>query len=149
MKANVLRAFRTFSDKEVRFIQTSVPALSDRVSIPVGHCQRLLTLERAHAARRHPPTIPRPSSSFAQLFVTLVVSSVVVLLRRVAAFLRQVDDMDLRSRSVLFSLCYFHAIMVERLRFGPIGFNKRYPFSQGMWIPLSVRSRSLSISYCC
>ena len=42
---------------------------------------------------------------------------------------RQLDDLDMRSRGVLFGLCYFHSVMTERRRFGPIGFNRRYPFS--------------------
>ena len=32
---------------------------------------------------------------------------------------------------VLFGLCHFHAIMIERKKFGPKGFNMMYPFSTG------------------
>lgn len=35
------------------------------------------------------------------------------------------------TRAALFSLCYFHAVLVERCRFGAIGFSKAYPFSMG------------------
>ncbi|XP_059253508.1 dynein axonemal heavy chain 11 [Mustela nigripes] len=34
-------------------------------------------------------------------------------------------------KSVLFSLCYFHACVAGRLRFGPRGWSRSYPFSPG------------------
>ncbi|NXM72263.1 DYH9 protein, partial [Serilophus lunatus] len=34
-------------------------------------------------------------------------------------------------RSILFALCYFHAVVAERRRFGPQGWNCPYPFSTG------------------
>ncbi|XP_069067570.1 dynein axonemal heavy chain 11 [Pleurodeles waltl] len=34
-------------------------------------------------------------------------------------------------KSILFSLCYFHACVAGRLKFGPQGWNRRYPFSNG------------------
>uniref|UniRef100_A0A8D1IYR5 Dynein axonemal heavy chain 11 n=1 Tax=Sus scrofa TaxID=9823 RepID=A0A8D1IYR5_PIG len=34
-------------------------------------------------------------------------------------------------KSVLFSLCYFHACVAGRLRFGPQGWSRSYPFSPG------------------
>ncbi len=44
----------------------------------------------------------------------------------------QIDDtLGKRTKGVLFGLCYFHAIMLERAKFGPIGFNAAYPFSTG------------------
>ncbi|CAK4776251.1 unnamed protein product [Aphanomyces euteiches] len=42
-----------------------------------------------------------------------------------------VDEMEPRTRCILFSMCYFHAIMLERKRFGAQGFNMNYPFSAG------------------
>jgi hypothetical protein len=39
------------------------------------------------------------------------------------------ESMDNPSRGVLFGLCYFHALMVGRKKFGPIGFNSHYQFS--------------------
>ncbi|XP_030057583.1 dynein axonemal heavy chain 11 [Microcaecilia unicolor] len=34
-------------------------------------------------------------------------------------------------KSILFSLCYFHACVAGRLKFGPQGWNRRYPFNTG------------------
>jgi len=34
-------------------------------------------------------------------------------------------------KSMLFALSYFHAVMVERIKFGPQGWNRKYPFNLG------------------
>jgi dynein heavy chain len=33
-------------------------------------------------------------------------------------------------KSMVFCLCFFHAIMAERIKFGPQGWNRKYPFSE-------------------
>merc|ERR1711998_99410 len=39
--------------------------------------------------------------------------------------------MEPRTKGILFGLCYFHSIMLERKKFGAKGFNMMYPFSIG------------------
>jgi len=41
------------------------------------------------------------------------------------------EDFDSKMKSILFGLCHFHAVMLERKQFGPMGFNMMYPFSIG------------------
>merc|ERR1712072_342746 len=38
---------------------------------------------------------------------------------------------DAKMKSILFGLCHFHAIMIERKQYGPMGYNMMYPFSIG------------------
>ena len=54
------------------------------------------------------------------------------LKRAFAQFPREdFNEKDPRVKSILFGLCYFHATVVERRKFGPKGWNMRYPFSVG------------------
>jgi len=41
------------------------------------------------------------------------------------------EDRDAKVKSILFALCHFHALMLERKKFGPLGYNMKYPFSAG------------------
>jgi dynein heavy chain len=43
----------------------------------------------------------------------------------------QIDEADSKTKSILFGLCHFHAIMMERKLYGPLGYNMMYPFSTG------------------
>lgn len=40
-----------------------------------------------------------------------------------------VDELEPRTRCILFALCYFHSLMLERKKFGAQGFNMSYPFA--------------------
>ncbi|MAD34276.1 MAG: hypothetical protein CMJ88_11040 [Planctomycetes bacterium] len=44
---------------------------------------------------------------------------------------QDIEDADSKTKSILFGLCFFHAILMERKLFGPMGFNMMYPFSVG------------------
>ena len=41
------------------------------------------------------------------------------------------EELEPRTKGILFGLCQFHAVMVERKKFGAKGYNMSYPFSIG------------------
>lgn len=43
----------------------------------------------------------------------------------------EVCSKEQEFKSILFSLCYFHACVAGRRRFGPQGWSRSYPFSSG------------------
>lgn len=42
-----------------------------------------------------------------------------------------IEEKEGRVKSILFALCYFHTVMSERRKFGPKGWNMKYPFNMG------------------
>eukprot|EP00931_Biecheleriopsis_adriatica_P003888 TRINITY_DN10563_c0_g2_i1.p1 TRINITY_DN10563_c0_g2~~TRINITY_DN10563_c0_g2_i1.p1 ORF type:complete len:2985 (-),score=661.93 TRINITY_DN10563_c0_g2_i1:306-8801(-) len=54
------------------------------------------------------------------------------LRRSFALFNREdFEERDSKIKSILFVLCHFHSLMLERKKFGPLGYNMSYPFSNG------------------
>jgi len=41
------------------------------------------------------------------------------------------EERDSKIKAILFGLCHFHSLMLERKKFGPLGYNMKYPFSNG------------------
>jgi dynein heavy chain len=39
------------------------------------------------------------------------------------------EEADSKTKSILFGLCYYHGLMLERKAFGPLGYNMKYPFA--------------------
>jgi dynein heavy chain len=93
------------SDPQFRLFLTSDP--SDQ--IPIG------LLEKSIKLTNEPPAGLRAN-----------------LLRAFTFFIREeFEDKDTKVKTILFSLCYFHSMMLERRKFGSKGFNMSYPFSIG------------------
>uniref|UniRef100_A0AAV2JVQ9 Dynein heavy chain AAA lid domain-containing protein n=1 Tax=Knipowitschia caucasica TaxID=637954 RepID=A0AAV2JVQ9_KNICA len=68
------------------------------------------------------------------------------------ALITVLDTLEMCSResdfkSILFALCYFHAVVAERRKFGPQGWNRSYPFNTGdLTISISVLYNYLEAS---
>lgn len=43
----------------------------------------------------------------------------------------EIEDKDPKIKTILFALCFFHTVMLERRKFGPKGWNMKYAFSAG------------------
>jgi dynein heavy chain len=54
-------------------------------------------------------------------------------LKRAVSFFSKdyIEELDSKTKSILFGLCYFHAVLIERKLYGPLGFNMMYPFAIG------------------
>jgi len=60
-----------------------------------------------------------------------------------ACFSRELyEELDPRTKGILFGLCQFHAVMIERKKFGAKGYNMMYPFSIGDLISSSAVLRN-------
>jgi dynein heavy chain len=54
------------------------------------------------------------------------------LRRSFALFSREdFEERDTKVKAILFVLVHFHSLMLERKKFGPMGYNMKYPFSAG------------------
>jgi dynein heavy chain len=42
-----------------------------------------------------------------------------------------IDEADSKTKSIIFGLSHFHAVLMERKSYGPMGYNMNYPFSLG------------------
>ncbi len=93
------------SDPQFRLFLTSDPSNA----IPIG------LLERSIKLTNEPPAGMKAN-----------------LLRAFTFFIREeFEEKDPKVKTILFSLCYFHSMMLERRKFGSKGFNMLYPFSIG------------------
>jgi len=54
-------------------------------------------------------------------------------MKRAYAFFtkEEIDEKEPKIKTILFALCYFHSVMLERKKFGPKGWNMKYPFAMG------------------
>merc|ERR1719281_2114220 len=54
-------------------------------------------------------------------------------LRRSFAYFNKDDfeERDSKVKAIVFGLCHFHPVMLERKKFGPMGYNMMYPFATG------------------
>jgi dynein heavy chain len=43
----------------------------------------------------------------------------------------EINEKDNKVKSILFGLCFFHSVVVERKKFGSKGWNRVYPFAMG------------------
>mmetsp|Transcript_2636 Transcript_2636/g.4399 ORF Transcript_2636/g.4399 Transcript_2636/m.4399 type:complete len:240 (+) Transcript_2636:415-1134(+) len=78
-------------------------------SIPIGLCERCIKLTN------EPPQGLKQNMKRAFTFFSK----------------EEIEDRDVKIKTILFALCYFHSVMLERRKFGPKGWNMKYPFNVG------------------
>lgn len=93
------------SNPQFRLFVTSDPSNT----IPIG------LLERSIKLTNEPPSGLKQNMMRAFTFFTK----------------EEIEDKDPRVKTILFALCFFHSCMLERRKFGPKGWNMRYPFNMG------------------
>ena len=101
------------SDPGFRLFLSSDPAPPDPITgqdvIPIG------ILERSIKLTNEPPSGLKANMKRAFTF-----------------FIREeFEEKEGKVKTILFALCYFHSMMLERKKFGSKGFNMQYPFSIG------------------
>ena len=101
------------SDPNFRLFLSSDPAPPDPITgqdvIPIG------ILERSIKLTNEPPSGLKANMKRAFTF-----------------FIREeFEDKEGKVTTILFALCYFHSMMLERKKFGSKGFNMQYAFNIG------------------
>ena len=52
--------------------------------------------------------------------------------RAFSSFIKEeFEEKDTKIKTILFAMCYFHSVLLERRKFGPKGWNMIYPFAAG------------------
>ncbi|XP_063983406.1 dynein beta chain, ciliary [Diachasmimorpha longicaudata] len=100
------------SDDNYRVFMSAEPA-----STPAGHIIPQGVLESSIKITNEPPTGMQAN-----------------LHKALDNFTQETLEMcskEAEFKAILFSLCYFHAVVAERRKFGPQGWNKIYPFNVG------------------
>ncbi|XP_009868017.1 PREDICTED: dynein heavy chain 17, axonemal-like, partial [Apaloderma vittatum] len=105
--------------QQEQFLQSGPPPSHDTHIIPQG------LLENAIKITSEPPT-----GMYANVHKALDLFTQDTL---------EMCSKEVEFKSILFALCYFHAVVAERRKFGAQGWNRSYPFNNGdLTISISV-----------